>query len=222
MIIHNSGDHSLQGTYYGDEVSLREILGPFLEEVDGNLTLCPVTWIQGLEHYAERNSLTPSINEHTKFYATSLTLKDLRGEALAGFVRYWHNHVPSPSAGWFVQLDLHGGANSAVSAVPNSATSYAHRDKAFLIQFYDFHPVAGRPSMRDSFFLKNWVDATTAALQEGDYGMYANYSDSYLARGPAQKLYWGANLERLRQIKAIYDPNELFYYPQSIEPANLE
>lgn len=220
--MHNSGGHGLDGVYYGNTAELRKILNPLLEKVGGTPSLQPGTWIQGLEYYAERNCLTPSTNEHGNFYATSLTLRDLRDEALVSFVRYWQNHaIPFNAGGWFVQLDIHGGTNSAVSAVPNSATAYAHRDKLFLIQFYhfggdDLYPQGGVEIMR------KWVEATAATLQEGCHGMYINYSDSEVDRGAAQKLYWGRNLERLRLIKRKFDPTELFYYPQSIEPAKSE
>ncbi|POS72748.1 glucooligosaccharide oxidase [Diaporthe helianthi] len=221
LIMHDSGGHGLDGVYYGATTELCKSLSPLLEKVGGVLTTHPGTWIQGLEHYAERNCLTPITNEHGKFFATSLTLKDLRDEALVSFVRYWHNTAISfNEGGWFALLDIHGGTNSAVSAVPNSATAYAHRDKLLLVQFMHFtgndcaYPSGGVGLMRD------WVQAITAKLHEGDYGMYINYSDSQVDRGTAQRLYWGENLDRLRLLKDKFDPTELFYYPQSIEPAS--
>lgn len=35
-----------------------------------------------------------------------------------------------------------------------------------------------------------------------------------------EKAYWGANLDRLRRIKAKYDPGNFFQYEQSIPPAS--
>lgn len=218
--MHDSGSNALDGVYYGDKDDVSRILSPLLEKTGGTLHMQPGTWIQGLEYYAERNCLTPTTNEHGNFYATSLTLKDLREEALASFVQYWHNRaIFSQVGGWFVQLDIHGGVNSAVSAVPNSATAYAHRDKTFLVQFYHFGRNDEPYQPGGINMLKRWIEVTTASLQDGDYGMYINYSDSELDRGTAQKLYWASNLERLRLIKKRYDPTELFYYPQSIEPS---
>lgn len=218
--MHDSGGHGLDGVYYGNEDELSRILDPLLKNTGGTLSMQSGTWIQGLEHYAERNCLTPSANEHGNFYATSLTLKDLRGEALARFAHYWHDWaLDSQAGGWFVQLDIHGGVNSAVSAVPNSATAYAHRDKTFLIQFYHFSDNDEPYQSAGIRMLKNWIWITTTTLQDDEYGMYVNYSDSALDRGAAQKLYWASNLERLRRIKKKYDPTELFYYPQSIEPS---
>ena len=120
---------------------------------------------------------------------------------------------------WWLQMDMHGGKNSAISAVALNATAYAHRDKLFLIQFYD-RVGDGDTYPSDGFsFLNGWVDTTTQPLKQDDWGMYINYADGRLNRTQAQQVYWGANLGRLRQIKRRYDPTDLFYYPLAIAPA---
>ncbi len=115
-------------------------------------------------------------------------------------------------------MDMHGGRNSAIAKVAPDASAYAHRDKLFLIQFYD--RVSGGGSYPDSGFdfLGSWVDTTVEPLDDDAWGMYINYADSELNRTDAQRAYWGSNLARLQDIKAQLDPGELFYYPQSIEP----
>lgn len=220
VTMHNSGDHAFEGVYYGSVENLINILAPLLRKTGGTLNARPGTWIQGLEAYAEHNSLTPSTTDRGSFYATSLTLKGLSRESLVNFVQYWNNTaLEFTEGGWFVQLDLHGGPTSAISAVPNSATAYVHRDKAFLIQLYHYHD-SNKPYPPGGIeLLRGWVDNTTASLQEGDWGMYINYADSQLDRETAQKLYFGDNLDRLKLLKKTYDPTEVFYYPQSIEPA---
>ncbi|ROV95962.1 hypothetical protein VMCG_08023 [Cytospora schulzeri] len=216
----NSGDHTFEGAYYGSVEDLSSILAPLLQKTGGMLNARPGTWIEGLEAYAEHSSLTPSTTDRTSFYATSLTLKDLSGKSLTDFVQYWHNTaLKFAKGGWFVQLDLHGGPTSAVSTVSNSATAYAHRDKAFLIQFYHFYDDNKPYPPGGIKLLREWVDSTTESLQKGDWGMYINYVDSQLDRVTAQRLYFGENLERLKLLKKRYDPTEVFYYPQSIEPA---
>jgi hypothetical protein len=121
------------------------------------------------------------------------------------------------SRGWWFQLDMHGGAQSAISAVSAEATSYAHRDKLYIIQFYDRIPEGEFPA-DGTRFLNGWVDAVTAPLKDGDWGMYINYADPTLDREAAQRLYYGGNLRRLQRLKAKFDPEERFYYPQSIRP----
>lgn len=216
----NSGDHAFEGAYYGTVEELSQILAPLLRKTGGILNARPGTWIQGLEAYAEHNSLAPHTTDRGSFYATSLTLKELSGDSLSKFVQYWNDTaLKFTEGGWFVQLDLHGGPTSAISDVSNSATAYAHRDKAFLVQLYHYHDNDRLYPPGGIELLRRWIDNTTESLQDGDWGMYINYVDSQVDRETAQKLYFGDNLDRLRLLKKRFDPTEVFYYPQSIQPA---
>lgn len=134
------------------------------------------------------------------------------------FTNYWFGQTSKNQRSWWFQLDIHGGKNSAVTNGEHGLSSYAHRDKLFLIQLYDRTYFGAYP--KDGFpFLDKWVEATTAPLAKEDWGMYINYADSNLDRATAQRVYYGANLPRLRSLKAAYDPKEVFYYPSSIAPA---
>jgi len=145
-------------------------------------------------------------------------LKGLNGTSLRNFVDYWYTTGPKNSRNWWFPLDLHGGANSAVTNGDFSASSYAHRDKLYLIQFYDRAFFGSYPS--NGFdFLDNWVANVTAPLPTDDWGMYINYADSRLNQSTAGQAYYGRNLARLQSLKAVYDPAAVFYYPQSIRPA---
>ena len=142
----------------------------------------------------------------------------MSGKSAQNFVDYWFNNATKlTNRNWWFQLDMHGGKNSAISKVSNKETAYAHRDKLYIIQFYDRIPEGVYPA-DGTKFLNGWVDATTKPLAPGDWGMYINYADTTLDRETAQRAYYGSNLRRLQQLKAKYDPQELFYYPQSIKP----
>src|SRR3569833_4660250 len=103
--------------------------------------------------------------QHETFYSKSLELKDLQGESLDNFARYWANNARSASGGrnWWFQMDVRGGRSSAVSRVSNDETAYAHRDKLFLIQFYDRVFNGGYPN-NGIDFLNNWVDTINVFL----------------------------------------------------------
>jgi FAD/FMN-containing dehydrogenase len=45
-------------------------------------------------------------------------------------------------------------------------------------------------------------------------GAYVNYRDLELRDFAAA--YWGANLPRLKQIKAAFDPSDVFHHAQSV------
>lgn len=61
----------------------------------------------------------------------------------------------------------------------------------------------------------------TDELSEEEYGMYINYADSQLSQDEAMRYYWGDNLGKLREIKGQVDPEEVFYYPLGIRPADV-
>lgn len=64
-------------------------------------------------------------------------LKGWTDDSLEAFVRYYYHNTSSNSRSWWMQLDLHGGSNSAVTNGDHSTSSYPHRDKLYLMQFYD-------------------------------------------------------------------------------------
>jgi FAD/FMN-containing dehydrogenase len=62
------------------------------------------------------------------------------------------------------------------------------------------------------------VRATFAALEPHlSGGAYSNFMGNDDAR--AATVAYGATLERLQQIKAVYDPDNVFRLNQNIEPA---
>ena len=52
-----------------------------------------------------------------------------------------------------------------------------------------------------------------APFVDGAYVNVPNAGDPDFATA-----YWGANVERLREVKATYDPHEVFRYEQGITP----
>ncbi|RYP47169.1 hypothetical protein DL768_006719 [Monosporascus sp. mg162] len=190
----------IEGSYHGDEAGLRAAIEPFLQKVGGRIT-------------------HPYKQQTESFYAKSLQLTGLNGTAAQNFVDYWFDVARGVDRIWYFQLDMHGGQHSGVSHLSTETTSYAHRDKLFLMQLYDREVFGPYPD--DGFsFLDGWVSKTTAPLAPSDWGMYINYADTSLNRTTAQHVYWGKNLARLQTLKAKFDPEELFYYPLSINPVS--
>jgi FAD/FMN-containing dehydrogenase len=103
----------------------------------------------------------------------------------------------------------------AIRDVPRDATAFPHRDAKWLIN------VAGQwhePDATDEEIA--WVRGTFAALEPHlSGGAYSNFMVDDDA-DPASVAY-GSILERLQQIKAIYDPDNVFRLNQNIEPATV-
>ncbi|CAI6337596.1 unnamed protein product [Periconia digitata] len=221
---YNKGQPGIEGLYYGTAEEWEVAFKPLLDTLPEGYEIAEpqqLNWIQSVisySNYDEVDWIHPSPQEN--FYAKSLTLKGLNGTAAQAFVDYYFDTANKVvDRFWFFQLDSHGGANSQIAAVPQDATAYPHRDKLYIIQFYDRYE-NDQTYPADSFkFLDGWVDAVTETLDRSEWGAYVNYADSRLERDEAQRLYYGKHLEKLRELKSKYDPKELFYYPQSVKPS---
>jgi hypothetical protein len=64
-------------------------------------------------------------------------LKGWTSTSLAAFVKYYFHSTSGNTRNWWMQLDLHGGPTSAVTTGDHSLSSYPHRDKQYMMQFYD-------------------------------------------------------------------------------------
>ena len=122
------------------------------------------------------------------------------------------DYSPSTDVGKF----LIEAADGAVNVPAADATAYVHRDSSFVMQYQ----ARWRPSRRPRAAAANlaWTNGAYAATAPYRSGYaYQNYPDPDLPDW--QHAYYGANLDRLKRIKAAYDPNNLFRFPQSIPPA---
>jgi FAD/FMN-containing dehydrogenase len=109
-----------------------------------------------------------------------------------------------------VAFDACGGA---INRVAPGATAFVHRDALFLAQYTTTWntgaAAAGVNAQQD------WQDAFHASMRPYASGQaYQNYIDPSLANW--RQAYYGANYSRLTQVKAAYDPDHLFSFPQAI------
>ena len=108
------------------------------------------------------------------------------------------------------QLRTLGGA---MARVPVDATAFAHRQSKIMV---NVAAVYERPE--EIAVHGPWVEAFAAALHQSDDGAYVNFlGDEGEAR--IRAAYPGSTWDRLRQIKARYDPTNLFRLNQNIAPA---
>jgi FAD/FMN-containing dehydrogenase len=108
------------------------------------------------------------------------------------------------------QIRVLGGA---VADVPNDATAYAFRSRPMLVNTAVFYQgEADRPKRTA------WVNEFAKAVQPEEKGAYVGFLTD---DGPARirAAYPGTTWDRLTQIKAKYDPTNLFDRNQNIPPA---
>jgi FAD/FMN-containing dehydrogenase len=107
------------------------------------------------------------------------------------------------------QIRVLGGA---LARVPADATAYAHRSKPILVNVAAFYQGDADREVR-----RSWATEFARTLQPNDNAAYVGFlSDDGEAR--IRAAYAGATWDRLRRIKATYDPSNLFRLNQNIPP----
>jgi FAD/FMN-containing dehydrogenase len=144
------------------------------------------------------------------FFTASLSPAAIR-ILLAGVERL--RGVPGASTGsGGIAFDAFGGA---LNRVPAAATAFVHRDALFLAQ-YTTEWAAGAAAAAVAR-QHAWLQGFYASMRRYASGQcYQNYLDPGLANW--RQAYYGANYPRLAQVKAAYDPAQVFRFPQGITP----
>ncbi|HEY4333708.1 MAG TPA: FAD-binding oxidoreductase, partial [Ilumatobacteraceae bacterium] len=105
-----------------------------------------------------------------------------------------------------IQFDSYGGA---IASIAPDATAFVHRNAFVVAQCSSYYNTG------DGTADRAWVRATHDALAPFSNGeSYQNYVDAGLPN--FAQAYYGANLPRLQQLKAQYDPANVFSFPQSV------
>jgi hypothetical protein len=170
-------------------------------------------WLGSIAHMAEKTGLALS-DIPTQFYSKSLALREqdaLTHDTITKLFNYTGTANPGTLI-WTIIFDSQGGA---INEVPADSTAYPHRDKLMMYQSY----VIGLPLSQTT---KHFAEGIHDIIQKGSPNAntrYAGYVDPELGRTEAQQSYWGDKLPKLRQIKAKWDPNDVFHNPQSVDPA---
>jgi len=127
-------------------------------------------------------------------------------EAIDLICRYMANS-PAPASNYF--LSSFGGA---VRNEPPGGSAFPHRDALFYCE-----PGAGWNGPELTPKALGWVADFERALRPYVDGAYVNVPNAGAADWEAQ--YYGANADRLRRVKATYDPHNVFTFEQSIPAA---
>lgn len=99
-------------------------------------------------------------------------------KALKGLADCYYGTAQYIYRSWYLLIEMHGGAKSAISQVGQDATSYAHRNATFKMQFNDHIFPDGAQYKPEMSFLNGWVSAIEAGDPTVKHGMYINYADT--------------------------------------------
>jgi hypothetical protein len=108
------------------------------------------------------------------------------------------------------QLRVLGGA---MARVPVDATAFAHRESRIMTNVAAMYE---RPDERPEH--ESWVTRLASELSQGDTGAYVGFlADEGEER--VRAAYPGSTWDRLADVKARYDPDNLFRLNQNVPPA---
>jgi FAD/FMN-containing dehydrogenase len=101
----------------------------------------------------------------------------------------------------------------AYNRVPADATAFAHRGERFLVQHLVQVGADAAPAERAA--AHDWLARSWTLVHPwGSGGVYPNFPDPDLQDWA--HAYYGTNYDRLRRVKAAYDPDGFFRFHQSL------
>lgn len=103
----------------------------------------------------------------------------------------------------------------AMARVPADATAFAHRQSKMMVNIAAFYDTPEERESRD-----RWAADFAAKLHQGDDGQYVNFIGPEGDASSARNAYPGDTWDRLRAVKAKYDPTNLFSANHNIPPAD--
>jgi FAD/FMN-containing dehydrogenase len=167
----------------------------------------PVAEHVGPMPYPALNSaFDPLVPPGLQHYWKAAFVTELTDEAIAAHVEHGAR-VP------VVNSTMHlYPINGAVHDVAPDATAFGHRDATFAAVIAGMWPDPAQ-NEANTRWVKDYYAAIAPHSQPGGYTNFASGDDQ-----PKVVDNYGANYERLREVKRTYDPGNLFHLNQNIRP----
>jgi FAD/FMN-containing dehydrogenase len=210
----NPGDVKLIGVLAaGSEAEAAQLLAPILSVGTPTVSMADANWADA---YARFQVVTADEAANWKFFSQFIS-EPFPAEAIDLIVSFM-SKAPTPECNYFT--NALGGA--VRDSEPSGGSAFAHRNSLFYAE-----PGAGwggargelpvgRPAAPDPLtpVCLDWIAEFAEALAPYVNGAYTNVPNADMADW--ETAYWGEGVDRLRAIKAKYDPNNVFSFEQSI------
>jgi FAD/FMN-containing dehydrogenase len=161
----------------------------------------------GLQPYvAWQKAFDPLLTAGARNYWKSHNFTEIAGEAVDSIVEF-AGKLPSPQCEIFIGL-IAGAPNR----IAPEAMAYGHRDAKFVLNVHARWDEV-EDDQKGIAWARGFFEASKPYASAGAYVnfMTAEESDRVIAA-------YGANYERLAQIKKRYDPDNIFHLNQNIKP----
>jgi len=187
--------------YAGDMEAGENVLAPIREYGD------PIADVVGPHQYAEfQQAFDPLLEEGARNYWKSHNFSTVSDDAIDTVVEYARD-LPSPLSEIFF-----GQLGGAMGRVPADATAFPHRDAEYGM---NVHTRWEDPADDDRCidWSRKFFDAMAPYATGGVYMNFISEDEG------EEDLAYGTNQRRLAEVKAAYDPENLFRMNQNVEPA---
>ena len=189
----------------GSPDEARELLAPVLSVGQPDVSAQPGSWADIFAGLQPPSKSAIEKARNWKFFSQFIT-EPYPAEAI-DIVGTFMQNAPSEVSDYFCS-----SLGGAVKQPPPGGSAFAHRDALFYAE-----PGAGWSGDEITPGAQAWVAEFSQALRPYVNGAYVNVPNPGMIDW--QTAYWGDHYARLREIKARYDPDNVFQYEQSIRPA---
>ena len=193
----------LLGCYTGPFEEGEKVIAP-LREIGTPLAdlSAPMTWVEA------QKFLDEDYPDGAFYYWASIYMDHLNGEVLEALAGHT---IARPSPESSIDVWMLGGA---MSRIRPTDTAFYKRDAAFMLGIE-----ANWTQRKDASANINWAkDVVKDMRRFTSGGSYLNFPGFVEERETLLQGSYGPNLDRLREIKAKYDPTNLFAGTLNIEP----
>lgn len=189
----------------GSPAEARELLAPVLSVGNPGVSVQAGSWADIFARLQPASKRAMEKAKNWKFFSQFVT-EPYPAEAIDIVGKFMKN-APSEVSDYFCS-----SLGGAVKKAPPGGSAFAHRDALFYAE-----PGAGWNGDAITPRAQAWVAEFSQALRPYVNGAYVNVPNPAMLDW--ETAYWGDQYARLREIKAKYDPDNVFRYEQSIAPA---
>lgn len=194
----------------GTEAEALQMLGPMLSVGRPEVAVQDAPWA---DIYAGLQ--IPPADEAANWKFTSQFICQPYPREAIDVIASFMAEAPTPESNYFT--NAFGGA--VRTSEPAGGSAFAHRSALFYAEPGAGWGVrGGTPASADPLTARclDWIAQFSSALGPYTDGAYTNVPNAGMPGWEAA--YWGPNVDRLRAVKATYDPDNVFTFEQGITP----
>lgn len=195
----------------GSETEARRLLAPILAVGTPEVSTTVANWADTYVGFQ-----IPIEDDPANWKFASQFIREPLPAEVIGTIGTFMSKAPTPQCNYFT--NALGGA--VRDSEPAGGAAFAHREALFYAEPGAGWGIRGGvPAVVDPLTVtaQAWIAEFSQVLRPYVDGAYANVPN--VAMAGWEKAYWGPNVDRLRIVKAKYDPDNVFQFEQSIPPA---